>query len=167
MTMVIDGKQTAKEIRAELREEAQRLGIVPGLCVILVGDDPASAIYVRNKARACKDAGFYSRTIKLPAETAREELLACIREQNADPQIHGILVQLPLPKHLDEQEILSAIDPAKDADGFLPVSAGKLAAGAEGACGLHAARVPGIAQAFERAHGRRARGCGGALEHRG
>ena len=129
MTMVIDGKQTAKEIRAELREEAQRLGIVPGLCVILVGDDPASAIYVRNKARACKDAGFYSRTIKLPAETAREELLACIREQNADPQIHGILVQLPLPKHLDEQEILSAIDPAKDADGFLPVSAGKLLLG--------------------------------------
>ena len=110
-------------------EEAQRLGIEPGLCVILVGDDPASAIYVRNKARACKDAGFYSRTIKLPAETAREELLACIREQNADPQIHGILVQLPLPKHLDEQEILSAIDPAKDADGFLPVSAGKLLLG--------------------------------------
>ena len=129
MTMVIDGKQTAKEIRAELREEAQRLGIEPGLCVILVGDDPASAIYVRNKARACKDAGFYSRTIKLPAETAREELLACIREQNADPQIHGILVQLPLPKHLDEQEILSAIDPSKDADGFLPVSAGKLLLG--------------------------------------
>ena len=129
MTVVIDGKQTAKEIRAELREEAQKLGVVPGLCVILVGDDPASAIYVRNKARACKDAGFYSRTIKLPAETAREELLACIREQNADPQIHGILVQLPLPKHLDEQEILAAIDPAKDADGFLPVSAGKLLLG--------------------------------------
>ena len=102
---------------------------MPGLCVILVGDDPASAIYVRNKARAYKDAGFYSRTIKLPAETAREELLACIREQNADPQIHGILVQLPLPKHLDEQEILAAIDPAKDADGFLPVSAGKLLLG--------------------------------------
>lgn len=128
---IIDGKQAARQIRAELREEAERAGVVPGLCVILVGDDPASAVYVRNKARACKDAGFYSRTIRLPAETTREELLEIIREQNRDGQIHGILVQLPLPAHLDEQEILSAIDPGKDADGFLPISAGKLLLGQE------------------------------------
>ncbi len=126
---IIDGKQIAKEIREELREAAEKAGITPGLCVILVGDDPASAVYVRNKARGCKDAGFYSRTLRLPAETTKEELLGIIAELNNDKEIHGILVQLPLPKHLDEAEILSAIDPDKDVDGFHVRNAGALMLG--------------------------------------
>jgi len=129
---IIDGKQIAAAIRAELKEEVSRLkeqGVVPGLGVILVGDDPASQSYVTSKERACEEMGIYSDDNRLPAETAQEELLSLVRRMNDDPQINGILVQLPLPAQLDESEVLLAIDPSKDVDGFHPVSVGKMMIG--------------------------------------
>jgi len=129
---IIDGKQIAAEIRAELKDEVARLkeqGIVPGLGVILVGEDPASQSYVTSKERACEEMGIYSDDNRLPAETSQAELLALVRRMNDDSKINGILVQLPLPAQLDESEVLLAIDPAKDVDGFHPVSVGKMMIG--------------------------------------
>jgi len=129
---IIDGKQVAAEIRAELKEEVARLkeqGVVPGLGVILVGEDPASQSYVTSKERACEEMGIYSDDNRLPAETSQEELLSLVRRMNDDPKIDGILVQLPLPAQLDESEVLRAIDPSKDVDGFHPVSVGKMMIG--------------------------------------
>lgn len=129
---IISGKELAKEIRAELKEEVAQLkekGITPGLRVILVGEDPASQVYVRNKAKACEKLGIHEVTDELPADTSEEELLALIDKYNKDPAYHGILVQLPLPKHINESKVLYAIDPMKDVDGFHPVNVGKLMIG--------------------------------------
>jgi methylenetetrahydrofolate dehydrogenase (NADP+)/methenyltetrahydrofolate cyclohydrolase len=101
----------------------------PGLAAVLVGEDPASAVYVRSKGKACEEAGMHSVTLRLPAETSEAELLATVDRLNADPEIHGILVQLPLPKHIDSEKVLHRIDPAKDVDGFHPVNVGKLVTG--------------------------------------
>ncbi len=131
---IIDGKQIAEDIRKELKEQVAALrarGIVPGLGVILVGDDPASTSYVTAKERACDEAGLYSDDNRLPASTTEEELLALVQEMNENPKINGILVQLPLPKHIDENNVLLAIDPDKDVDGFHPVNVGRMVVGQE------------------------------------
>ena len=129
----MDGKQTADAIRARIAAEVAELkaatGIVPGLAAVLVGDNPASAVYVRNKSKACDAAGMNSWTHRLPAETTQTELLAVVAGLNADPAVSGILVQLPLPKQIDESVIIRAIDPAKDVDCFHPENLGLLAAG--------------------------------------
>jgi len=129
---IIDGKQVAADMRAELKDEVAKLkeqGIVPGLGVILVGEDPASQSYVTAKERACENIGIYSDDNRLPAETSQEELMALVEKMNNDPKINGILVQLPLPKGLNEAEVLLAIDPAKDVDGFHPINVGKMMVG--------------------------------------
>jgi methylenetetrahydrofolate dehydrogenase (NADP+)/methenyltetrahydrofolate cyclohydrolase len=129
---IIDGKQVAADMRVELKGEVAKLkekGIVPGLGVILVGEDPASKSYVTAKERACENVGIYSDNNRLPAETSQEELMALVEKMNKDPKINGILVQLPLPKGLNEAEVLLAIDPAKDVDGFHPVNVGKMVVG--------------------------------------
>lgn len=129
---IIDGKQIAADMRAELKEEVAKLkeqGIVPGLGVILVGEDPASQSYVRAKERTCEEMGIYSDDNRLPADTTQQDLIALINRMNTDPKINGILVQLPLPKHLDESEVLLAINPDKDVDGFHPTNIGKMVAG--------------------------------------
>ena len=130
---IISGTEIAREIRAELKEEIAQLkekhNLVPGLVTVLVGEDPASQVYVGQKEKTSGNLGIYSERYDLPAETGQEELLALIDKLNKDPKIHGILVQLPLPKHLNESEILFAIDPRKDVDGFHPVSLGKLMIG--------------------------------------
>jgi methylenetetrahydrofolate dehydrogenase (NADP+)/methenyltetrahydrofolate cyclohydrolase len=129
---IIDGKQVAADMRVELKEEVAKLkekGIIPGLGVILVGEDPASKSYVTAKERACDDIGIYSDNNRLSAETSQEELMALVEKMNKDPKINGILVQLPLPKGLNEAEVLLAIDPAKDVDGFHPVNVGKMVVG--------------------------------------
>jgi len=131
---IIDGKQVAAGIRAELKDEVARLkeqGIVPGLGVILVGDDPASVSYVTGKERACGELGIYSDHNHLPAGGSQAELGTVIRRLNEDSRIHGILVQLPLPKHLSESQAIFAIDPSKDVDGIHPVSVGKMVIGEE------------------------------------
>jgi methylenetetrahydrofolate dehydrogenase (NADP+) / methenyltetrahydrofolate cyclohydrolase len=133
---IIDGKAHAAGLRARITEgvAAYRLaaGRVPGLAVVLVGEDPASAVYVRNKARQTLEAGMASFEHKLPADTAQADLIALVETLNADPRVDGILVQLPLPKHLDELAVVSAIDPDKDVDGLHVVSAGRLASGLPG-----------------------------------
>ena len=130
---VIDGKQMAEDIRGEVADETrafkERSGITPGLAAVLVGDDPASAGYVRNKRRACDEADMFSETFELPAETSQEELIALVRQLNTDPRFHGILVQLPLPPHIEEREIILAIDPDKDVDGMHPINGGRLLEG--------------------------------------
>lgn len=125
---VLDGKALAKKIRRELKEKAALLEgkRKPGLSAILVGDDPASAIYVGSKERACKKAGFLTDTRKLPASTKREELLGVINELNNDPLIDGILLQMPIPDHLSKYEMIRAISPDKDVDGFHPINQGNL-----------------------------------------
>ena len=131
---IIDGKQVAADMRAELKAEVAKLkeeGIVPGLAVVLVGEDPASKSYVTAKERACEEIGIYSNDNRLPADTGQAELMALVDKLNKDPKINGILVQLPLPRHLDESEVLLAIDPAKDVDGFHPVNVGKMVVGEE------------------------------------
>lgn len=133
---IISGKDLAESIRGGVRERAARFlaahGRRPGLHVVLVGDDPASQVYVRNKERAAEKDGLEGKVHRLPAETSMEALLAKIAELNADETIDGILVQLPLPKHLDEQLVIDAIHPSKDVDGLTPLSAGFLIAGREG-----------------------------------
>jgi methylenetetrahydrofolate dehydrogenase (NADP+)/methenyltetrahydrofolate cyclohydrolase len=127
--MIIDGKQVASKVRADVAagvSDLTRQGLVPGLTVVRVGDDPASAVYVRGKRKACEEVGMRSVEHHLPATTGEAELLALIARLNADPETHGILVQLPLPKHIDESKVLDAISPAKDADGFHPVNVGAL-----------------------------------------
>jgi len=129
---IIDGKQIAQDIRAELKSQVEQLrgqGIVPGLGVVLVGEDPASKSYVTAKERACEEIGLYSDDNRLAAETSQDELIALIKKMNADPRIHGILVQLPLPEHLDEAQVLLTIDPDKDVDGFHPMNVGKMVVG--------------------------------------
>ena len=134
-TQIIDGKQVAADMRAELKDEVAKLkekDIVPGLGVVLVGEDPASKSYVTAKEKTCADIGIYSDDNRLPAETSQEELMALVEKLNKDPKINGILVQLPLPKHLDESAVLLAIDPNKDVDGFHPVNVGKMVVGGKG-----------------------------------
>ncbi|HUH12597.1 MAG TPA: bifunctional methylenetetrahydrofolate dehydrogenase/methenyltetrahydrofolate cyclohydrolase FolD [Longimicrobiales bacterium] len=135
MAKIISGTAIAETMRAEIAEEAaaflKESGQRPGLATVLVGEDPASQQYVRMKGRAADKAGFLSRGIVLPADTPQDELLGVVEGLNADAEIHGILVQLPLPKHMDETAILLSIDPAKDVDGFHPLNAGKLAGGDE------------------------------------
>jgi len=128
----IDGKAIAEQMRADLSVEVEELkakGVTPGLAVVLVGEDPASQVYVRMKGKACEKMGMFSETIVLPDETSEEELLGVIDRLNTDPKIHGFLVQLPLPKQIDEQKVLLAIDPGKDVDGFHPVNVGKVSIG--------------------------------------
>jgi methylenetetrahydrofolate dehydrogenase (NADP+) / methenyltetrahydrofolate cyclohydrolase len=133
MAIIIDGAKIAQDIRDEIRRAAAALkeqrGIVPGLAVILVGDDPASKIYVSKKAQDCAEVGFLSRAYKLPAATTEDELLNIIRELNSDQTIHGMLVQLPVPRHICADKIIEAIDPRKDVDGFHPYNVGRLVAG--------------------------------------
>lgn len=128
---IISGTAIAAEIRAELKDRVAQLvekhGVTPGLATVLVGDDPASQMYVGMKNRVAQELGIHSRQLTLPAETTEEELLGLVTGLNADPAIHGILVQLPLPKHIDEGAVLETIDPAKDVDGFHPMSVGRLA----------------------------------------
>jgi methylenetetrahydrofolate dehydrogenase (NADP+)/methenyltetrahydrofolate cyclohydrolase len=129
---LIDGKAVAERVNEQTREKVGRLkdrGITPGLAVVLIGDDPASIAYVRNKDRISQKLGFFSRKIELPTETSQSDLLKIIDGLNADPAIHGILVQSPPPPHIDEGKIVVAIDPAKDVDGLHPINVGKLAMG--------------------------------------
>ena len=129
---LIDGKALALSIREQIGKDVAHLSgqasVTPGLAAILVGDDPASAIYVKNKKTACGKAGIYAEENKLPATTTQSELLALIDNKNADPKIHGILVQLPLPKQIDSKVILEAVSPEKDVDGFHPYNVGRLVA---------------------------------------
>lgn len=133
MAKIIDGKAISKQIREEIAAEraefTAKSGITPGLAVIIVGEDPASQVYVRNKRKACDEVGFYSESYELPAETTQEELEALVDKLNADDNIHGILVQLPLPKHLDETRVLLKINPEKDVDAFHPYNVGKIMIG--------------------------------------
>lgn len=133
MSVIIDGKATSKKIRERIKSDAkiftEKTGIVPGLAVVIVGEDPASKIYVRNKKLACEECGFYSEEYALPAETTEEELLALVEKLNGDTRIHGILVQSPLPAHLDEKLVIDHINPSKDVDAFHPVNVGKIMIG--------------------------------------
>jgi methylenetetrahydrofolate dehydrogenase (NADP+)/methenyltetrahydrofolate cyclohydrolase len=129
---IIDGAAIAKQHRAEAARQAAAFGTRPGLAVILVGEDPASAVYVRNKVKACEGAGFHSVLERYDARMAQDALLARIAALNADKSIHGILVQMPLPKHLDPHAVIEAIAPAKDVDGFSTTSAGELMTGLPG-----------------------------------
>ena len=130
---VIDGKLMAEEIRGEVAEGAralkERTGVTPGLAAVLVGEDPASAVYVRNKRRACDEAGMFSETIELPSETTQAELVGVVERLNADERFHGILVQLPLPPHIEEREVILAVSPDKDVDGMHPINSGRLLEG--------------------------------------
>ena len=136
MAVILDGKKIAAEIRQEIKKETEKIfqekSIKPGLAVIIVGDDPASAIYVRNKEKAAQEVGFKSVVKRYPADTTQEELLNAVDEINNDEQIHGMIVQLPLPKHLNEKEVINRIKPAKDVDGLHPVSIGALTIGDKG-----------------------------------
>ena len=129
----IDGKQMAEEIRREIAEGVAKLkadtGVTPGLAAVLVGEDPASAIYVRNKGLACEEADMVSKTVNLPAETTQDELLEVVGKLNKDGGVHGILVQLPLPPQIDERAIIRSINPDKDVDGMHPLSTGLLLEG--------------------------------------
>ena len=132
MAVIISGKEVSAKVRAEVRSECEKLkaqGIYPGLAVIIVGDDPASRVYVNNKKKACAEVGFVSEEYALPAETTQEELLALIEELNNKKEINGILCQLPLPKHLDEKAVINAISPIKDVDAFHPSNVGRIMIG--------------------------------------
>lgn len=132
---LIDGKEAAAKLKERLAEEVRAMaerGVVPGLAVVLVGDDPASQVYVRNKARECEKIGIRSEVIRLPESTRQDELLRLLDDLNRNPEVHGILVQLPLPGHISEEAVLLAIDPAKDVDGFHPVNVGNLSIGRAG-----------------------------------
>ena len=129
---LIDGKAVAASLRAEVAARVASLGFAPVLAVVLVGDDPASAVYVRTKDKAAAQAGLHARTIRLGAATSQAELLAVVATLNADPDVDGILVQMPLPKGLDSAAVIEAIDPAKDVDGFHPINMGRLSVGRPG-----------------------------------
>ena len=130
---ILDGQALAKEIRGEVAagvaEMQQRHGVTPGLAAVLVGSDPASAIYVRNKRRACDEVGMVSDTFELPVDSTNDQVLQCVQRLNNDPRFHGILVQLPLPAQVDEHLIIESLDPAKDVDGLHPFNVGKLVQG--------------------------------------
>ena len=132
MAEIIDGKKISAEIREELKvkvlELQNKYGDVPGLAVVLVGDDPASAVYVRMKGKGCEEIGIRSFQYILPETTTEDELMALIDELNKDSKVSGILVQLPLPKHISEKAIINAIDPIKDVDGFHPINVGNVVA---------------------------------------
>lgn len=128
----MDGKATGARVRERVAAGVRALagrGVVPGLSVVLVGDDPASAVYVGAKAKACEQAGMRGDTIRMPATTSEAELLSVVERLNADPAVHGILVQMPLPKHIDADLVIKRIDPRKDVDGFHPVNVGKMLIG--------------------------------------
>ena len=132
MTKLILGKDVSSEIYAELRTRIEKLksaGVTPGLAVVLVGDDPASQVYVRKKGEMCEELGMKSVTVRMPGDTTQEQLMAKVAELNSDPTIHGFLVQLPLSKHLDEEAVINAIDPAKDVDCFHPSNVGRVLIG--------------------------------------
>ena len=133
MANIIDGKAISAQIRQEIRQETEEFaaehGFRPGLAVIIVGEDPASQVYVRNKKRACDEVGFYSESYELPASTTQDELNSLVDKLNKDDKIHGILCQLPLPKHLDENAVILRIDPKKDVDAFHPYNVGKIMIG--------------------------------------
>ena len=130
---ILDGKALAEEIRGEVAtgvaEMQQKHGVTPGLAAVLVGDDPASAIYVRNKRRACDEVGMVSDTFLMPADSTNEQVLARVQALNEDPRFHGILVQLPMPPQIDERQIIESLDPTKDVDGLHPFNVGKLVQG--------------------------------------
>ena len=130
---IIDGKKVSKDIRETLKTETaefvQKTGVTPGLAVVLVGNDPASAVYVRNKHRACEEIGFYSEVHELPEDTKESDLLALLDRLNEDPKIHGILVQLPLPKQIDADKVIRKIKPEKDVDAFHPENVGRIMLG--------------------------------------
>ncbi len=157
MTRIIDGKAVAEEVAATVKHEtaalAMRNDIAPGLAVILVGEDPASQVYVASKSRKAKECGFHSAQHTLPADTSQADLVALVESLNADPAIHGILVQLPLPGHIDELAVIETISPDKDVDGLTYVNVGRLGAGAP-----QKAFVPctpaGSMLLIERVHGR-------------
>jgi methylenetetrahydrofolate dehydrogenase (NADP+)/methenyltetrahydrofolate cyclohydrolase len=130
---ILDGKQLAAHMRTDIAKQVAELkakqNITPGLGVILIGSDPASTSYVTAKEKACEEAGMYSQDVRVPAETTQQEALVLVQKMNADPRIHGILVQLPLPKHIDEAAVIHAIAPEKDVDGFTPVNVGRMMIG--------------------------------------
>ena len=129
---LIDGRAIAKKVRADVAERAKKLlarGVRPGLAVVLVGDDPASAVYTSAKAKAAEEAGFYSLNLRLPADTSQADLLSRVDALNSDPKIHGILVQMPLPKQINPDTVIRRINPSKDVDGFHPVNVGKMLIG--------------------------------------
>ena len=133
MATIIDGKAIAADIRREIAEKTKEFtkknGFQPGLAVVIVGEDPASRVYVRNKHRASLEVGFLSKGYELPENTSEEELLTLVKELNEDPAVHGILVQLPLPAHIDEKKVLLTIDPKKDVDAFHPFNVGRVLTG--------------------------------------
>ncbi|MBE6695786.1 MAG: bifunctional methylenetetrahydrofolate dehydrogenase/methenyltetrahydrofolate cyclohydrolase FolD [Ruminococcaceae bacterium] len=133
MSIIMSGKEVSANTRAKISDEVKAFkeerGITPGLAVIIVGNNEASKVYVRNKHKACEDVGMYSKVIEMPEETAEEELLSLIDSLNKDDEIHGILVQLPLPKHIDEQKVINSISPKKDVDAFHPENVGKIMIG--------------------------------------
>ena len=133
MAIRIDGKLVSAHLREQIKKDVAALkeksGVTPGLAVVLVGDDPASAVYVRNKHRACDEVGMYSEVITMPADTSEDELLARLDQLNRDDKIHGILVQLPLPKHISEEKVIAKIDPNKDVDAFHESNVGKIMLG--------------------------------------
>ena len=150
---ILDGKAMSEDLRSGIARRVEKLkeaGIRPGLAVILVGDDPASEIYVRNKGKGCEEVGILSETVRLPAETTQEALEKEIDRLNRDDRIHGILVQLPLPGHLDEEAALARILPEKDVDGFHMINAGRMMSGVKGvvACtpkgALHMIKTTGL-----------------------
>lgn len=135
MATIINGTALAAEVKAKAKKDAEALkakGVTPRLIVFLVGDDPASAVYVGGKEKDCQECGFEGEVVRLPAETSEEELLGRIEAENANPKTHGILVQLPLPKQIDERRVIETISPDKDVDGFAPVSIGRLQIGEDG-----------------------------------
>jgi len=140
MSLILDGKIAAQAVKDALKSDLEKIkgavpsggGLKPGLAVVLVGDNPASIVYVGMKKKACEALGYYSREIKLPKETSLDQLLQVVAGLNADSQIHGILVQLPLPPHLDADRVINALDPRKDVDGLHPANLGKLLAGEKG-----------------------------------
>jgi len=155
---ILDGKATAAAIRSEVRvrvDELRAQGTIPALAVVLVGDDPASHVYVKNKDKAAQEAGFSVRTMRLPATTSQAELAAVVRALNQDAAVHGILVQLPLPKGLDAAPIVDSLDPAKDVDGLHPSNVAALAMGREG---LRPCTPLGCIELLDR-HGIRLEGC--------
>jgi len=133
MAQILDGKKVSQKVKDNLKKETEKLikdsGITPGLAVVIVGDDPASRVYVNSKKKACAEIGYYSEEHALPASTTEEELLNLVEKLNNDDKIHGILVQLPLPKHINEETIINAINPKKDVDAFHPVNVGKIMIG--------------------------------------
>lgn len=136
MAEIINGKEFALNLRSQIKEEVSQLkeesGLVPGLATVLVGEDAASQVYIRNKNKSCTEAGMKSFHQNLPADTSEDELLELIQSLNQNNEVHGILVQLPLPKHIDENKVIQAIDPSKDVDGFHPINVGNLLIGQDG-----------------------------------